>query len=140
MLARAERICMEAHEGQLDKGGAPYYLHPFTVARNCETEEQKIVALLHDVMEDNPRYTPAYFIEQGFGSEIVEALVTITHREDESYDDYIGRIKTNALARAVKIQDLIHNSDLSRLKTVTEADLARAEKYKHYIEVLSKTE
>lgn len=136
MIALAEKICMEAHAGQFDKGGAPYYLHPFHVASGCKTEKQKIVALLHDVMEDNESYSPAYFEELGFSPDIVEALVTLTHREDETYAAYIERVKTNELARAVKIQDMLHNSDLTRLKVVTDTDRERAEKYKRYLKEL----
>lgn len=138
MLELAKKICMEAHEGQVDKGGAPYYLHPFHVARGCKTEKQKIVALLHDVIEDNSCYSTDYFLEQGFSPDIVEALDVITHRKGEEYGAYIERVKTNELAKAVKIQDMRHNSDLTRLKVVTEKDLARVKKYKHYLKELSK--
>lgn len=136
MLELAKKICQEAHKGQVDKGGAPYYLHPFHVADNCKTEKQKIVALLHDVIEDNDHYSLDYFISQGFSSDVVEALDAITHRKNEDYETYIKRVKSNALARAVKIQDLRHNSDLTRLKTVTDADLARVKKYEYYLKAL----
>lgn len=136
MLKIAEKICMEAHKGQVDKGGKPYYLHPFYVASCCETEEQKIVALLHDVVEDNDSYSFDWFSALGFSPNIVEALDAITHRKDESYEEYIERVKANELAKVVKIQDLRHNSDLTRLKVVTEKDLARVEKYKHCLEAL----
>lgn len=136
MLELAKRICQEAHKGQVDKGGAPYYLHPFHVANNCKTEKQKIVALLHDVIEDNDHYSLDYFLSQGFSSDIVKALDAITHRKGEEYETYIERVKSNELARTVKIQDLRHNLDLTRLKTVTKDDLARVEKYKYYLKAL----
>lgn len=137
MLELAKKICMEAHKEQADKGGEPYYLHPFHVASNCKTEKQKIVALLHDVVEDNDRYSFDYFSELGFSPDIVEALDAITHRKDENYEEYIERVKANELARVVKIQDLRHNLDLTRLKVITEKDLARVKKYKHCLKSLN---
>lgn len=137
MLELAQKICIEAHKGQVDKGGKPYYLHPFYVSSRCETEDQKVVALLHDVVEDNDNYSFDYFLELGFSPNIVEALNAITHRKDENYEEYIERVKTNELSRFVKIQDLRHNSDLTRLEVVTEKDLERVKKYKHFLEALA---
>jgi len=131
----AEQFCKKAHKGQLDKGGHEYYLHPFAVAEICKTDEEKTVALLHDVIEDTDT-TADDLLNAGFSDTVVNAVLTLTHRPDESYDDYIKRVKQNPLAKAVKLNDLRHNSDLSRLKTVNEQDIRRAEKYKMYIEYL----
>lgn len=136
MLESAKKICVKAHAGQVDKGGKPYYLHPFHVALNCITEEQKIVALLHDVIEDNDNYSIDYFSKQGFSPIVLEALNIITHKKNEDYGAYIKRIKTNDIAKAVKIQDMQHNLDLTRLKTITDKDLARVKKYKYYLKYL----
>lgn len=135
MLETAKRICKEAHAGQVDKGGKAYYLHPFAVADMCETVNQKIVAYLHDVLEDTS-VTVIDLINQGISLEIIEALIALTHKPSENYFDYIERVKVNPLAKAVKIKDLIHNSDLSRLREITPKDLSRVEKYKRCIEIL----
>lgn len=135
MLETAKRICKEAHAGQVDKGGKAYYLHPFAVADMCETVNQKIVAYLHDVLEDTS-VTVIDLINQGISLEIIEALIALTHKPGENYFDYIERVKVNPLAKAVKIKDLMHNSDLSRLREITPKDLSRVEKYKRCIEIL----
>ena len=135
MLETARIICKSAHAGQVDRGGADYYLHPFAVAEMCKTEEEKIVALLHDVVEDTA-VTLEDLTGFGFSPEIIEAIDALTHAPNEDYCDYIARVKKNKLAAVVKINDLIHNSDLSRLKAITPKDLARKEKYKRCIEIL----
>lgn len=135
MLEIAKQICKEAHAGQVDKGGKAYYLHPFAVADMCETVEQKVVAYLHDVLEDTS-VTAIDLANQGITQKILDALEAITHKPGEDYFDYIKRVKINPIARVVKINDLIHNSDLSRLKEITPKDLSRAKKYKHCIEIL----
>lgn len=138
MLETAKRICKEAHAGQVDKGGKDYYLHPFAVADMCETDDEKVAAYLHDVLEDTS-VTAADLAAQGIPQRIIDALEALTHKPGENYFDYIERAKSNPIARAVKIKDLIHNSDLSRLKEITPKDLARVEKYKKCIEILQGT-
>ncbi len=133
-LELAKQICIEAHKGQVDKGGADYYLHPFHVARRCKNIDEKIVALLHDVVEDT-NITLAD-LTKFFESDIIDAVDAITKQDGISYDDYLSRVKKNPIARKVKIQDLIHNSDLSRLNEVSEKDLKRVEKYKKSIAYL----
>ncbi len=135
MLEIAKRICKEAHAGQVDKGGKAYYLHPFAVADMCETVDQKITAYLHDVLEDTSM-TVTDLMAQGITQKIIEALKALTHKPGENYFDYIERAKSNPIARAVKIKDLTHNSDLSRLKEITPKDLARVEKYRLCINIL----
>ena len=128
MLAKAIKLCYEAHKNQVDKGGSPYYLHPIYVALNMETEEQKIVALLHDVVEDT-EITVEDLKNNGFSKKIVEAVEAIT-KKNESYETYLKKVKENDLARAVKIEDIKNNMDITRLKEITEKDIARIEKYK----------
>ncbi|MBQ7102516.1 MAG: GTP pyrophosphokinase [Anaerotignum sp.] len=129
MLEKARRIAEEAHQGQADKGGMPYILHPVRVMQNCETEEEKITALLHDVLEDSD-YTLEELRKEGFSEEILNALICLTHREGEDYMDYIERICGNPLAVRVKYADLQDNMDLSRIPHPTEKDFFRLKKYK----------
>ncbi len=138
MLKKAVHLSYEAHRDQTDKSGQPYFLHPVFVALNVETIEQKITALLHDVVEDTD-ITLVDLKNAGFSDEIVEAVGVMT-KTDESYDEYIKKVKTNTIAKAVKIADLRHNSDLTRFKEVTERDLKRVEKYKKALEYLSSEE
>ena len=135
-IFKALEIAKVAHKGQVDKGGKDYIFHPVSVALMCNTDKEKIVALLHDVIEDNKNYSVDFFLEQGFGNDIIEALKAITHNKNESYNDYLKRVKTNKLATAVKLNDLYHNSDLSRLKTITDKDKARFKKYQRCINYL----
>ena len=108
----ALKIATEAHKGQVDKAGVPYINHPLTVASLVDTEEEKIVALLHDTIEDT-NITEQDLIDYGFPNEIVEAVKLLTHNKNVPYMDYVAKIKDNELARKVKIADLTHNSDLS---------------------------
>lgn len=125
----AQQICQEAHFGQVDKAGKPYYLHPFAVADMCETEEEKVTAYLHDVLEDS-EYDEVYLRMCGFSEKVVEAVKTLTKGVDEDYMQYIDRISQNKLATSVKLADLSHNIDISRIENPIEADYARVEKYK----------
>lgn len=123
----ARMLMMYAHEGQVDKAGRPYYLHPLQVSRMVDGCDNKVVALLHDVVEDtNITIDTIWNI---FGDTIADAVDDMTHRKGEPYFDYIARVKTNDIARTVKIADLTHNMDLSRLSTVTEKDRERSAKY-----------
>ncbi|WP_277287137.1 HD domain-containing protein [Sneathia sanguinegens] len=124
----ALKIATEAHKGQVDKAGVPYINHPLTVASLVDTEEEKIVALLHDTIEDT-NITEQDLLNYGFSNKIVEAVKLLTHNKNVPYMDYVAKIKDNELARKVKIADLTHNSDLSRLKEITEKDKKRYEKY-----------
>lgn len=124
----ALKIATEAHKGQVDKAGVPYINHPLTVASLVDTEEEKIVALLHDTIEDTS-ITEQDLIDYGFPNKIVEAVKLLTHNKNVPYMDYVAKIKDNELARKVKIADLTHNSDLSRLKEITDKDKKRYEKY-----------
>ena len=125
----AQQICQEADFGQVDKAGKPYYLHPFAVADMCETEEEKVVAYLHDVLEDS-EYDEVDLRMCGFSNKVVEAVKTLTKGVDEDYMQYIDRISQNKLATSVKLADLSHNMDIDRIDHPVEADYARVEKYR----------
>lgn len=102
----------------------------------CEGEEEKIVAYLHDVIEDTA-YTIEDIKQYGFNQNVIEALLLLTHDKKQDYDSYIKALKHNDIARNVKLSDLKHNSDLSRLKTINDTDLQRVNKYKKYINYLT---
>lgn len=128
MLIKAFMVAYKAHKGQKDKAGKAYILHPVCVAMHTKGVKRKTVALLHDVVEDTE--TTINDLQQlGFNKEIVEAVQAITKKNGERYADYLKRVKANKIAKDVKLADLEHNSDLSRLKTITEKDKARKEKY-----------
>ncbi len=128
-LNRAVEIATRAHEGQTDKVGRPYIGHPLRVMAMGETEEERIVGVLHDVVEDTP-WTLEQLAAEGFSAEIVEALRCVTKiSDDEPYDDFIARIKPNPLAVRVKLNDLTDNMDIRRLPALTERDVERLRKY-----------
>lgn len=132
----ALKIATDAHKGQVDKAGVEYINHPLKVASLVYNEKEKIVALLHDTIEDT-YITEQHLIDYGFSNEIIEAVKVLTHSKDVPYMDYIQKIKGNKLARKLKIADLTHNSDLTRLKNITEKDRKRCEKYKKALMYLS---
>lgn len=132
----AHEIAKRAHKGQVDKAGAPYILHPETVASFVTKDDEKIVAYLHDVIEDTPCQLRD-LENAGFSSEIVNAVDLLTRKTGQSYKQYLKLVKTNELARVVKLADLKHNSDLSRLTHVTENDIKRLKKYQDAIAFLS---
>lgn len=125
---KAMKLCFEAHKDQTDKSGMPYVFHPFHLAEQMETEETTIVALLHDVVEDTD-YTLKDLTDMGFGESVIEALSLLPHDDEVEYMDYVRAIKENPIATAVKLADLRHNSDLSRMDEITEKVLERREKY-----------
>ena len=130
-LERAIGIARQAHAGQVDKGGADYIGHPLRVMEKCGTEEEKIVGVLHDVVEDSD-WTFEMLEEEGFTPDVVEALKCLTKvPEDENYDDFIARVMTNPLAVKIKLYDIEDNLDVSRLDSLTDADVARCKKYLH---------
>lgn len=128
MLERAIMLAAKGHEGQLDKGGQPYVLHPIRVMLHCDTIEEKTVAMLHDLLEDTD-VTEAELRREGFPAEIVEAVLCLTKTEGEDYMLYIERICQNRLAARVKLADLWDNMDLNRLPGLTQKDFQRLEKY-----------
>ena len=135
MTKVALKLCFEVHKEQIDKSGMPYVFHPFHLAEQMSDEETTIVALLHDVVEDSDR-TVEDLRAMGFREAVLEAITLMTHDPAVPYMDYVAQIKTNPIAKAVKLADLRHNSDMSRLETITDYDWVRAEKYKKAIEIL----
>lgn len=133
---QALKLCFEVHKEQTDKSGMPYVFHPFHLAEQMTDEKTTIVALLHDVVEDTP-YTLQDLRDMGFAEDVVAALALMTHDEAVPYMDYVAKIKDNPIARAVKLADLRHNSDLTRLDAVDEKALQRVEKYRTAIQLLT---
>ncbi len=128
-LEKAIIMATEAHAGQFDKGGHPYILHPLRVMMACETMEQKIVAVLHDTVEDTGLHLST--IRVRFGNTVADAVDALSRRDGESYAEFIDRCAKNPLAADVKFRDLEDNMDLSRLgREPTPKDLARIERYK----------
>lgn len=136
MIDIALAIAKKAHAGQVDKAGVDYIQHPLYVASQVNTEQEKAVALLHDVIEDSD-ITAADLFASGLSNEVVPAVQILTKKKGQSYQEYLGKVKSNNLARVVKLADLKHNSDLSRLKSVTNTDYERVKKYKNAIYYLS---
>ena len=128
LLEKALRIAVEAHAGQVDRAGKPYIFHPLRICCRCFTDEEKIVALLHDMIEDTD-ITAEYLLSEGCPRNIVNAVLSVSRNENESYEDFVKRTGLNPLGRAVKLHDLEDNMDISRLEQVTEKDLARLNKY-----------
>ena len=127
---KALTLAHQAHAGQKDKGGQDYIGHPVTVSSFTEGPFVSVVAaLLHDIVEDTP-YTLDDLRDMGFGEEIVNCVDSLTRREDEKRSEYLARVALNTDAIYVKLADLRHNSDLSRIKNVTQRDFYRVEKYK----------
>ena len=132
---KAFEIAKKAHAGQKDKAGVEYILHPMTVASKMHTDVERAVAYLHDVVEDT-NVSLSDLCKAGMTEEIVRAVDAITKREGEPYDSYILRLSQNPLAVKVKIADMEHNSDISRIKNPTREDIERSKKYKAKILVL----
>lgn len=136
LIETADQFAEKVHAGQVDKSGVDYINHPRAVAALVEKPEEKIVALLHDTIEDTD--TTMEELREIFGDEIAEAVLTLTHREGEDYFDYVARAAQSHLTRAVKMADLTHNMDTRRLNEVTEKDLRREEKYKKAYDMLER--
>ncbi|MEZ4517813.1 MAG: GTP pyrophosphokinase [Chloroflexota bacterium] len=136
-LEQAIRIALDAHAGVVDKSGQPYILHPLTLMLQMETEEERITAVLHDVVEDSD-ISLDDLARLGFPTQVLEALELLTHDRDTlPYLDYVAAISTNPLARTVKLADLQHNMDIRRLPLeLTEADLQRLATYRQAWELL----
>lgn len=134
---KALKLCFEVHKEQKDKSGLPYVFHPFHLAEQMNDENSVIVALLHDVVEDSDM-TFDDLKNMEFSQEILDALQLLTHKNDVDYFEYVNQIKSNELARKVKLVDLKHNIDITRLDNITEKDVNRVNKYKKAIQILEK--
>ncbi len=135
MTRKAILLIFDRHAGQLDKSGIPYVTHPLHVAESMTDEDSTCAALLHDIVEDTGM-TFEELRSMGFSERVVNALRYLTHEDGVDYYDYVRHIAENPLALQVKLADLRHNADLTRLTTVTEKDLRRAEKYRRCIAYL----
>lgn len=130
MLGKAISIASKAFEDKKDKGGNPYILHCLYVMNKVKHlgEHYMVVGVLHDLLEDTS-WTEKDLLEEGFSFEVVYAMLAITHEKDETYEEYIKKISNNKIAKAVKIEDLKHNSDITRMKGLRKKDFDRLEKY-----------
>lgn len=133
----ALRFAEAMHKGQVDKAGVPYIEHPKAVASMVDGDDAKIVALLHDTVEDTGATVDE--IRSMFGDRVADAVACLTHDKSVPYLEYVANIKGNDLAREVKLADLKHNMDLSRIPNVTDVDIQRVnKKYRPAFEMLSK--
>lgn len=133
---KALKLCFEAHKDQKDKSGLPYVFHPFHLAEQMTDEVTTVVALLHDVVEDSD-YTFDDLKGMGFGEQVIGALRLLTHDPKVAYLDYVLKIKENPIAKAVKLADLKHNSDESRMDVFDDAARKRKDKYEKAIALLN---
>lgn len=136
LLEKAISIALAAHKGQVDKGGGPYILHPLRVMLSVETLNEKIVAVLHDVVEDSD-ITIDELRLAGFNEAILDAVQLLTRENVVSYEDYIKNMKSNSLAVSVKKADLNDNMNMARLYSPNNSDSKRLEKYKRALQVLT---
>ena len=139
LTKKAMKISFQAHKDQLDKSGLPYVFHPFHLAEQMDEQYAVCVALLHDVVEDSD-VTYDDLRGEGFPETVINAIAEMTHDDGTPYMEYVRRLKSNPLAKKVKLADLRHNSDLSRLDSVTPADAERAKKYQQAIALLESEE
>lgn len=128
LLDKAAQICVSKHAGQRDKMGCAYFQHPMRVAMRCRTDEEKMVALLHDTIEDTD-VTSEYLLAEGFPQSVVDGILSVTKREGETYEKFVARAKQNPIGRVVKLHDLEDNLDVLRLNEVTPDMAARFTKY-----------
>ena len=135
LTKKALKVCFEAHKEQIDKTGMPYVFHPFHLAEQMDDEISTVCALLHDVVEDT-EMTFASLSEMGFPAAVIEVLNLLTHEDDVPYMDYVKKIGTNPIAKKVKIADLTHNSDMTRLAQIDEKALKRNAKYAEALRLL----
>ncbi len=137
LTKNALKISFNAHKDQLDKSGMPYVYHPFHLAEQMDDEYSTCAALLHDVVEDTD--TTLDDLAKIFPKEVTDAIALMTHDDNVPYLDYVRTIKSNPIASKVKLADLKHNSDLTRLDAVDDKALERVEKYKKAIKILTES-
>ena len=140
-LERAIEIAVCAHKGATDKGGNAYILHPLRVMASLETDEEKIVGVLHDVVEDADEWDFHRLKSEGFSDKILDGLRSVTKTSDnEDYDKFVQRAFANSIGRAVKIADICDNLDVTRIGKLTVQDINRLNKYKKALKVLTDDE
>ena len=143
-LERAIEIAISAHKGQTDKGGNPYILHPLRVMMSLESQAEKMVGVLHDVVEDSD-WTFEDLENEGFPVDVIDALKSVTkneseHGSDEGYFRFVERAKLNPIGARVKIADLQDNLDISRIPKLDESAMQRINKYKRSLEILTSSQ
>jgi (p)ppGpp synthase/HD superfamily hydrolase len=134
-LERAIAIAVQAHAGKVDRGGKPYILHPLHLMLEMRSDAEKMVAVLHDVVEDSD-WTLESLRAERFPGDVVEAVDHLTKRPGESYEAFIERVRANTMAVTVKAADLKHNLDLSRIACLTNCDIERIRKYQRALSAL----
>lgn len=132
---KAMQIAIKVHSSQVDKGGEPYIGHPLRVEKLCKDNDSKIVALLHDTVEDG-NITVEYLLMHGFPTYLVDAVLSVSRNKGEDYFDFIQRCKENHIGRRVKIADLKDNMDITRLNELTDKDVERLKKYHKAYKIL----
>lgn len=133
---KAMLIAEKVHKGQVDKAGKPYIWHPVRVERRCTRQEDRLVALLHDTIEDGD-IASEYLLLVGFSQEVVDAVLSVSRKRGEDYFEFIQRCKANPIGRRVKICDLEDNMDITRLNDLTEKDIERLKKYHKAYKILN---
>ena len=128
LLSHALDLAAKYHSGTLDRYGAPYIFHPLRVMDRVSSPDEKIIALLHDVIEDCD-VTPEMLLGEGFPASIVSDIDRLSRREGEDYDVYISRVMTSQRAARVKIADLEDNMDIRRMNSIEQVDLERLRRY-----------
>lgn len=139
LTKKALKLCFEAHQDQVDKTGLLYVFHPFHLAEQMDDEISTVCALLHDVVEDTDM-TFENLIQMGYPQEVIEVLKLLTHEKENPYMNYIKKLSTNPIAKKVKIADLMHNSDNTRLSVIDDYAKKRCQKYKEALEILTENE
>ena len=134
-LERAIEIAVEAHHGQKDKNGMPYILHPLRLMFQMKSFNEKMVAVLHDVVEDSD-WSLDDLKKEGFNGEVIKAVSLLTREEKDTYDEFVQKAASNPISKAVKIADITDNLDLSRIPKMTEKDVARVKKYQRVLNTL----
>ncbi len=136
-LNKAIELACQAHAGQVDKAGQHYILHPMRLMLGLQEDEERIVAVLHDVIEDSD-ITLNDLVKYRFSKSVIDAIDCLSKRTSERYEDFIMRISSNKLARKIKIEDIKDNLDLTRMTSISDKDLARVAKYHNALKVLLK--
>ena len=134
-IERAIEIAVSAHKGQVDKSGAPYILHPLRIMFSLKSEEEKIVGVLHDVVEDSD-WSFEDLIKEGYSENVIRGLKSVTKIEGEDYDSFVRRAYSDPIGRNVKIADVTDNLDIKRIDEPTERDFKRLKKYRKALKFL----
>jgi len=135
MLHKAMTLALEAYGGQVDRGGHPYILHPFYLSHKFSNTTIKIISILHDVVEDT-YVTLDVLDKMGFDKDVIQAIDNLTKRKGELYESYMDRVSRNATSLLVKIEDMIHNSDPTRIDNPTEKHKTMIEKCETWLPIL----